>query len=254
MLDEVTILSGQDIFSEELNLTFCQPTLSQIALMGFKRWDRVVNLLFFDKARLEEDEKLAPEEVAQIDALPNFAYVYCYLNDAKLYEFQQDFKDFCVLVFPYYDVDFRQLEKTQIAFFPKDKDAPSCILNADNYDIFLHYIKTLFLKEADDGSEYNIDEKDAKAKEMMEKIKKRHKILAEQHKDRKTKHSILYNRISSLAIGLGTSARDIMNKNTLYQFYEAVGRFQARESYIMSVKAAMVGADVELKPWYDDIE
>jgi hypothetical protein len=249
-IDDFSLLAGVDIYSKELNLSFHQPKLYDIAAFGLSKWQAVINLLLWDKENLKEENK------KNLEQLSNFDCIYLLLQNRDqntgVCRYETNFLNFCTLVFPEFTVLIHQKQKFQLVFQNKATEE-IIIINKDNYDIFLFYIETLFLKfDCQSKDQYNIDKNDQLAKRIKEKLDRRHKILAK-NDSTKGKHSILYNMVSSLALDSPSGLNELYNL-TLYQFYEQVGRYHKKVAYNAGLSAMLAGAqDIELEDWYGDI-
>lgn len=249
-IDDFSLLAGVDIYSKELNLSFSQPKLKDLAILGLNRWQGIINLLLWDKSNLKEENQKNLEKLSNFDCI--YLLLQSRMNENDNFRYDVDFLNFCSLVFPEYDVIIHQKEKAQVVFQNRTTEE-IIIINKDNYDIFLAYIETLFLKfDSQSKDQYNIDKNDQLAKRIKEKLERRHKILAKNDAT-KGKHSILYNMVSSLALDSPSGLNELYNL-TLYQFYEQVGRYHKKVAYNAGLSAMLAGAqDIELEDWYGDI-
>lgn len=250
-IDDFALLSGADIYSKELNLTFRQPTLKDIAIYGLGKWQSILGLCFWKK------ENQSEEVQAQLKGLEDFDCLYLRLQGREVesdnYLYDVNFLNFCALVFPKYEILLHQKEKMQIVF--EDKETKEIIiLNKSNYEIFRTYLKRMFLQQSgDEEDDYNIDSDDALAVSLKKKLEKRKALLQTRGQNSSHKHSALYNMVSSLGLDTPDGINGIFNF-TLYQFYEQLGRYRKKIAYDGAVSAMLVGAqDINLESWYEDI-
>ena len=68
-IDDFSLLAGVDIYSKELNLSFHQPKLYDIAAFGLSKWQAVINLLLWDKENLKEENKKNLEQLSNFDCI-----------------------------------------------------------------------------------------------------------------------------------------------------------------------------------------
>lgn len=254
-IDDVALLGGLDIYSEELGLKFHQPTIRDISIFGNSSWNKAINLFLWTKDHLDENGKKALEKYN------NFECIYFFLQQTDK-ETKESLYDSCMngfflLVFPNYDVLTHQKEKIQIVLIEKETQKIITITDK-NYDIFLEYIKVLFLNaensSIEDSDNYKIRDGDSAAQRIKAKLDARHKILAKRdEKKNKAKHSVLYNMLSSLSLDSPSDLNRLYDF-TLYQFYTQSKRYHKKKTYEESISAMLAGAqDIDLEDWYGDI-
>ena len=248
-IDDLTLLSGRDIYDKELNLIFHQPKLIDIAAIGLSNWDLALSIFFKDKYDIISQEPKLEDAFKDATELQVTYFLLQLKNEKGKYFYDKILSEFALLVFPEYTISIHQKEKQQIVFFHQEEDQTVIIINEENFSHFKEILKTLFRKDVPSSSGYNINKEDPRARRIVAQLEERHKILAKN--DQKPKHSVFHNKISSLGLEIGL---DKVFNLTLYQFYEQYGRFQKRKNYDQGYSALLAGAkDIDLESWEDEI-
>lgn len=247
-IDDLTLLSGRDIYDVSLNLQFHQPKLIDIAAIGLSNWDRILDVFFKDKYDIISREPKLSEPLKNATEL-QITYLLLQIKDKnKNYFYDKLIREFNLLVFPDYDISVHQENKDQIVFFHKGEDKSVIIINESNFAHFQDILRLLFRKNSD-SSGYNINKEDPRAMRIKMRLEERHKQLSENGKG--GKHSALHNKISCLGLIIGL---DKVFDLTLYQFYEQYARFQKKKTYEDGYSALLAGAkDIELESWENDV-
>lgn len=257
-IDELTLLSGEDILVEELNLILNQPKLKEIAQMGEDIYVSALSTINFDKEKLEGSTSMSSEQLAQTT---NFQWIMVLISRNP-----QKYKELGLLlsvIFKHYELFITQDKKqnlcTGITLFPKnvpedieeeEKNKLKIIIDDSNYEILKKYLNEIFYMSKRNKSRYNTESSAAEA--IAKKLEEGRQKVAAQKK--KTENSALCNAISSYAIGQKESVSDIFEKYTLYQFYIQLQRSRKYDAYYSGLQAIFAGAqDIELDDWQEDL-
>ena len=155
------------------------------------------------------------------------------------------------LLFKDYKVSF--LQDSLLVQDPKAELEDLEIVN-DNFDLLQSYVYKIFsLDKLAKGEDENFNPANEKAKEIAEKLKKRHATLQAIHAKENEGKSLLGNYISILSIALGRTYNEISNNFTIFQIFSAVERLRLRENYeqLLKIKLSFVTAGSNKDPLED---
>lgn len=130
------------------------------------------------------------------------------------------------------------------------KDNNVIILNSDNFSEFQLIIskmfKTDFLFGGSIENDFNINENDKRAKEILEKLKKgREKVAQINGKENKT--ALIENYIIIISVGLHQSP-DVISNLTLYQILTLFNRVKMQLEWDLDVDCRLAGATPDEHP------
>lgn len=247
MLNDLILLSGNDIPLENLNLLLHPPTIKEIAYIGEEQFFTGCELIRFTK------DRLTSEEAEKLEHVSNFEIIMTLLREKNPAIMQQRvcFISALSLLFPNYSIelsnkDIREpkiiLEQNNLEFF----------LNKENYDIFVKALNEILCLGGDTDSSYNPSGN--LAKRIADKLKDRHAKIAAAKNEKNQKISILSRYVSILSVGLGKDMNSLMNY-TIYQLFDEFKRYQLKLDWDITMKAKLAGAkDVkDAEDWMGDI-
>ena len=238
-LDELLLLSGNDVPFPQAAITIHNPTLKEIGLMGEEKFHLGCRFLLFNKNNLSEEDKnnLANQS--------NFDIFMSIMNSPEKATYKVDIFSILSLLFPQYEI---KIEKDKILL---QNEQISSIINEQNYEDFKNFLIQMFCLEAENEKQY--DPADALAKKIAEKIKKgKEKVGKQKGKNQKL---IIYAQYASiLAAGENKDLNDLMNY-TIYQINDEFKRFQLKENNDIYISAKLAGAQnlEEVDNWMEDI-
>ena len=243
-IDELVLLSGNDIPFVQAGLVVHVPTIKEIGYLGEDIFFNGYGLINFSKNMLAEEDKINLEDKS------NFDILIAILREHKNAVMQKDRN--CVemilaLIFPDYKLHF---SKDAIELI-KEGEEEKHLINNDNFDDFKIIFNSIFAFSKDDLKEYNPSGE--LAKKLIDKFNKRKQILAQQAPKHK-KVNILSRYVSILAVGEKKDMNDLLNY-TVYQIFDEWERFRLKENFDTYVKAKMAGAKdlKEVEDWMKDI-
>lgn len=229
MMNELLLLSGNDIPFVEATVTIHVPTIKEIAYIGEEAFFAGCELLRFSKNILADEDKLRLSEYDDFNILMSI------INDDS--ESLQQTISYTLavldLLFPLYEKKFSFEE---LEFFQKEEKVGS--LNMSNFEKFKDILKSLFCLSKLEITEYQAEGE--LAKRIAEKFKKRKQQLAEL-KPKAKKVAILSRYISILAVGEKKDINSLMNY-TIYQLFDEFQRFELKSAYEIYFKARLAGA------------
>lgn len=245
MLDNLLLLSGNDIPFPIAQLTIHQPTLKDIGYIGEENFFVGSELLNFSK------ESLSLEDRSSLQDKTNFEVLMAMMSDrenAVMGKQRISAMMVLALLFPTYKI---KLQSDAIVF-SQEGSLEECQLNKKNYDDFQEILTDMFCLQKK-SNEYNpTGEYSSK---IVEKLRRRHQKLAEIKNDKSIqKISVLNRYVSILAVGLPQDINSLM-QYTIYQLNDEFQRFELKENYDMFIKMKLAGAkDVkEVDNWMKEL-
>lgn len=243
MLDELLLLSKNDIPFTQAQVNIHQPTIKEISLISEESFHIGCQFLNFSIANLNYEDKNSLADKTDFEVFMSM------MNNKEKMKYKIDTLLVLTLLFPNHRI---KLEKDRILLENKDNDFVS-IINHLNFNGFKEIISSMFcLNETKQEEGYNPS--DAFAAKIAEKFKKRQEILAKQQGKGDKKIAVFSRYISILAVGEKKDMNELMNY-TVYQLKDEFKRFQMKQEFDFYVKAKMAGAkDLdEVDNWMDDI-
>lgn len=241
--NELLYLSAQDIPFEAAYLNIHQPRIKDIALLGENNFYSGVEFLKFDKDILSEEDKIHLENKS------NFEVLIAIMNEQNLTIQKQKLQITMVLalLFPEHSIE---IKKQYISLI---KDEQEFQINNTNFEQFRKIIKHMFCLDGNKDSEEDYNPSGAMAKQIAEKLKKRHQRIS-QEKNQNKKISILEKYVSILAVGESKDMNSLLNY-TVYQLFDELKRYQLKMAWDLNLKARLAGAqDLEdAEDWMQDL-
>ena len=237
-LDELTLLSGNDIPFPQAQLIIHVPTLKEIGYIGEENFHMGCHFIVFDKNNLSQEDK------DHLEGLSNFDIFMSVMNSRQKTVHKTNALSVLSLLFPNYEIKF---EKDKMLL---QKENFSSIINGRNYEEFKDILIQIFCLERGEQKDYN--PADALAAKIAEKIKKGKDKVAKS-KSEGVKKLNIYSRYISI-LGTGNNLIDYLNY-TIYQIRDQFERFQLKESNDIYIKAKLAGAQnmEEVDNWMEDI-
>ena len=234
MLEELLLLSGNDIPFPEAKLTIHQPTLKEIAYIGEENFFIGCGFLDFSKNLLSHEDKTNLMNYNDFDIFMSIV-----INKNKDVERSVE-AAFLVLelIFPLYDISVRD----NLIILKKNNEEFS--INKNNFAKFKEIISSMFNLNLGRTSLEEYNPSGNMAKKIADKFKKRHEVLnkiSNKSSDKKKFISILSGYVSILAVGLQKDLNSLM-QYTVYQLYDEFQRFQLKMQWDAYLQAKMAGA------------
>lgn len=237
-LDELTLLSGNDIPFPQAQLIIHVPTLKEIGYIGEENFHMGCHFVVFDKNNLSQEDK------DNLGNLSNFDIFMSVMNGREKTSHKTNALSVLSLLFPDYEIKF---EKDKMLL---QKENFSSIINERNYEEFKDILIQIFCLKAE--KDESVNPADALAAKIAEKIKKGKEKVAKS-KGQGLKKLNIYSRYVSI-LGTGNNLIDYLNY-TIYQLRDQFERFQLKESNDIYIKAKLAGAQnmEEVDNWMEDI-
>jgi len=211
----------KDIYFQ--NIKIHQPTISElIESLQFEN-----NIFFCIKVLAEEE----------------FDKVIMLLSQKELQE-KDWIINFLIILFP----SFTFTMNKESIILTNEEINQVLILNKDNYSEFQKNIKTIFCTNIlFNSDEDNYNPANERARQIAEKLKARHKKLAElNHTD--SKKPIIDNYVFIVAVGLRMMPTDIVDKLTIYSLFSLYHRFINKSECDIDLKVRLAGGDPKSSP------
>jgi len=239
-LDELLLLSGNDIPFRMGQCSIHQPRLNEIAYIGEEAFHIGSRFLLFDKDNLQMQDK------SGLDNQSNFNIFMSVMNSAEGARHKTDAMLVLTLMFPKAKV---KIDKDKILLQQENIESS---VNEYNFDEFQDIIRQMFCLNSMGGENGQYNPADALANKIAEKFKKRQQRLAGMKENQKV--NIFSRYASILAVGLQKDMNEIM-QYTVYQIMDEFERFKLKQDFDVYVQAKMAGAKdmEEVKNWMEDI-
>lgn len=241
MLDELLLISGNDIPFIEGQITIHQPRICEIAYIGENTFFAGSELLNFSKDMLAEEDKINLEQLTNFDILMSIIQG----QNIAAQQSKICLQMVLTLLFPQYEINF---ENYQIKLTHSEKRQESFITN-ENFEAFRKIVNSMFSFE---NNQDKFNPSGDLAKKISEKFKKRHQKLQENKNQEKV--SILGRYISILTVGEQKDMNSFM-QYTVYQLFDEFKRYELKMSFDINFQARLAGAK-DLKDgedWMKDI-
>lgn len=250
MINDLLLLSGNDIPFVGAQVNIHQPTLKEIAYIGEDAFFIGCGFLDFSKNILNNEDKVRLSNYDDFDIF--MSIMINKKNKSTQRSIECAYLVLC-LIFPLYEVSVRE------NLIVLKQDNKEYFITKKNFSEFREIIQSIFsLKIGDkEGQDYN--PKGDMAARIAEKFKKRHekllKISNEKADKNQKKITILSRYTSILSVGTQKSFNELMNY-TVYQLYNEFQRFQLKVQWDAYIQAKMAGVSdlEEVDNWMIDLQ
>lgn len=243
MLNDLLLLSGNDIPFESAQISIHQPTIKEIAYIGEEAFFIGCELLNFSK------EVLSIEDKTNLENKTNFEVFMSIMIDKRTLALQKSRTSAILvltLLFPSYEI------KITKDFIEIKKDEEIYSINNNNFEEFKEILVSMFCLKSHSSTK-NFNPLGEQAKAIADKLNKGRAKIANEKKE-KQKIAILSRYISILAVGETKSINDLL-QYTVYQLFDEFERYELKQSYDVYFQAKLVGAKdlKEVESWMKDI-
>ena len=242
MINDLLLLSGNDIPFVPAQITIHQPTIKEIAYLGEDNFFTGVQLLNFSKNILSEEDKVNLENQTNFDIL----IAILREQNAVMQKNRNCVNMVLALIFPDYHITF---EKDCIRIVKENEEHK---IDNSNYEEFKSIIGSIFSFGDNKNSQPDFNPSGDLAQKIADKLKKRHQKLAEAKPTQKV--DILSRYVSILAVGEQKDMNSLLNYTT-YQLFDEFKRYELKMGHDIYVQAKMAGAKdlKEVEDWMQDI-
>lgn len=236
-MNNLLLLSGQDVPYVGAQTNIHQPSLNDIALIGEESFLIGVQFLLFDKSYLSDEDKVGLENQNNFDIFMSI------MNSREKVRHTIDATKVLTLMFPEHEVI---IQKDKILL---QLENFSSSINSENFEEFQNLIRIIFALD-DESEQKNYNPADKFAQKIAEKLKKRKQQLAEKKGVDLHEVNIFNKYISILAVGLEKDINELC-EYTIYQIKDEFKRFQLKQNYDIYIKAKLAGAQnlEEVENW-----
>ena len=243
-MDNLILLSGNEIPFPECQTAVHQPTIREIAYIGEETFFTGCEILNFSKNLLAEEDKKDLEDKTNFDIL----IAILREQNAVMQKNRNCVELVLALMFPLYEV---WINNDHILCKGNEHEF---IINNDNFEGLKSIINSMLAYRKETSSELNPSGE--MAKRIANKLKKRHQKLSEtkEAKSEGNKIDILGRYISILAVGLQKDINGLFNY-TIYQLFDEFKRYELKMSNDIYIQACMAGAQdlKEVEDWMKNI-
>lgn len=227
---KLALMAGTDLPVPECLIVLHQPKIKEIAFMGEKAFFEAVQCLTINKSLLLDEN--------QQGDINNFQIFMMMMQAQEIKEQKDNVLSLFSLILPKYKVSFTPRSLMLLA------ENESITIDENNFDAFQDMVKEMFCVSKSSSDAFN--PKDAKAKEIADKLMRGRKRIAAQNADQNT--NIFTQYVSVLTVGLGSmSLEDCLNL-TMYQILDLVQRFGMYMNWDLDIRARMAGAKGDGQP------
>ena len=242
MIDELLLLSGNDLPFLQGKLIIHQPRVKEIAFITEQRFWSACELLKFDKNILLDQDKNG------LSNRSNFNIIMTMIQERNI-ESQKAYLNvlsLLALMFPTYKINL----KKNIIQFRNNETNEVGEINQNNFQDFKKILISMFCLTSKENKEYNPS--GDLAKRIADKIRKGREKKAELAPSKKI--AIISRYVSILAAGQQKDINDLMNY-TIYQLMDEFKRFELKLHYDAWQRFKIAGAkDMEdPEDWLKDI-
>ena len=245
MLNDLLLLSGNDIPFVEAQVNIHQPSIKEIACIGEESFFIGCELLGFSKKSLSMEEQAQLTEYTDLDF---FLMMFQGAMPMELKRQKESVDAVLMLLFPDYEVSFSQ-KGILLQRGEEEK-----YLDNSNFPIFQKTIKQLFNLNKDDVQDNEYNPSGDLAKSIVKKLEERKRKLAEQSKSGSGKINILCRYVSILSVGQQKDMNSLL-QYTVYQLFDEFQRYELKMQADYNFQARMAGAKdlPEIEDWMKDI-
>ena len=245
MLNELLLLSKNDIPFPQAEIVIHQPTIKQIGYIGQDSFYTGCGLLNFSK------QKYTLQDNNSLDNKTNFDILMSILQDPNpmCQEKRVCLQMVLLLIFPQHTA---RILPNCIGLIKDDKIYQ---INNNNFDKFQEIIQDMFkLKDVFKSSkDYNPGNE--RAKRLAEQFRRYHQKLAKMKKDGEGQNvTILSRYLSILAVGENKNINDLLDYS-VYQLFDEFERYRLKYQFDTYKEMKIAGAEglKEPKNWMEDI-
>ena len=242
MIDELLLLSGNDIPFPEAKLTIHQPRLKEIAYLTQTNFWSSCQLLKFNKESLTDQDRIG------LTNMSNFNIIMTIVQgkDLEARQAKINMLSLLTLLFPTSEIILNK----KVIQIRNVQTGETSQINQQNYDSFKKILVTMFCLTNKDNEQYNPS--GDLARKIANKIKQGREQRAKLAPEGKV--AILSRYVSILAVGQQKDMNDLMNY-TVYQLMDEYNRFDLKLHYDMWQKFKIAGATGMEDPedWFKDI-
>ena len=242
LIDDLLLLSGNDLPFPQGNLTIHQPKLKQIAYITEERFWIGCEFLRFDKNSLASQDKVSLQNQSNFNILLTVIKEKDYNSE----QIRLNIMSLLALLFPIGHITIG--EKAILIQDHNTKEVGE--INEENFEDFKSIIVRMFCLTSKENRQYNPS--GDLAKKIADKLKKGRQMAAKLAPEKKI--TIFQKYISGLAVGQKKDMNTLFNY-TVYQLLDEFQRYQLKSAYDFYMTAKIQGCSGMDEPqdWLKDI-
>lgn len=245
-INRLLLMSKNDIPFEEAQLIIHNPTLKEIAIIGEDVFFMGCEYLNFSKQFLKEQDKNRLKDFTDFEILMTIMKN----NDIVIKQGKEAIEMVLALLFPEYQISFLPMS------IMLSKDSERFLIDKENFENFRNIVSQMFCLNKTKSGAHKYNPGGVQAMELVKKFQERDKKLAKLKRQGKQDEgiTIFSQYISILSVGLKKDINDLL-QYTVYQLFEQLQRFKAKQNFDIYVQAKMAGAkDIQdVDNWMSDI-
>ena len=231
----LALMCGTDIPIPECSLTAHQPKLSEIAFIGETDYFIGMQCLCIDKSMLGDFS----QDQGQIN---NFTVFMTMLAQPEMKDKKKAVIDTLDLIFGNQKVAFTP----HSLIFTANGQNP-CTVDETNFEPFQNTLREIFCAKNGPMDQQAFNPKDAKAKEIADKLMRgRQRVAAQQNANEGGSAFARY--ISILTIGTNTMNIQDVSNLTMFQLYDLIERYFLHLNWDMDIRTRLAGGDPKSQP------
>lgn len=251
MINQLLLLSGNEIPFKQARLIVHQPIVKDIAYIGEQNFFTGCQYLNFSKENLKLEDKL------RLQRFNDFKILMTMMKDDNT-AIQKN--KICMqlvlsLLFPYYKINFLPMS-IMLSKKNQNNEIERYTIDENNFFSFKQIINQIFcLTDIFKGSINKYNPGGVQAQALVQKFEQRQKKLAAlKNQGDKKSISILAQYISILAVGQNKDMNQLL-QYTVYQLFNEYRRFKMKLQFDINLQARMAGAQnlEEAKNWMGDL-
>lgn len=245
-INRLLLMSKNDIPFEEARLIIHNPTLKEIAIIGEDVFFMGCEYLNFSKQFLKEQDKNRLKDFTDFEILMTIMKN----NDIVIKQGKEAIEMVLALLFPEYQISFLPMS------IMLSKDSERFLIDKENFENFRNIVSQMFCLNKTKSGAHKYNPGGVQAMELVKKFQERDKKLAKLKRQGKQDEgiTIFSQYISILSVGLKKDINDLL-QYTVYQLFEQLQRFKAKQNFDIYIQAKMAGAkDIQdVDNWMSDI-
>lgn len=247
-VNELLLMSKNDIPFPEAQLTIHQPSIKQIGYLGQEDFFLGCQFLTINKNKIQDSQEI--ENASDFDIFMSIAHDKNPVSRRNRTCAQM----VLLLLFPQYKANFLP---RGIGFIDTSGDKPKVLqIDQNSFSKFQDILKQMFCLDLIFGANQEYNPADERAKKLAQKFKKYHQKLAKQKGKEEGQDSSIFSRyISILAVGQNKSINTLLDYS-VYQLMNQFRRYQSKQAFDIYIEAKMAGAkDLdEVDNWMGDLD
>lgn len=233
MSNELALMCGTDIPCPQFQLTFHQPSIKEIAIIGETNFFTGVQCLLINKKLVNLPGNF------DLSQITNF-HIFMMVMQEKTEQIKKEAVQMVLsLICPDFNSTFIPNRSLLLT-----KEGQTITIDENNFENFQEVIKEFLSPSFKDGADGTgtFNPQGKKAEEIAKKLMRGRERVAAQNAE--GGGSALSQYISVLTVGLGIPPKDISNL-TLYGFFDLIERYMLYMNWDIDIRARMAGAKAD---------